>query len=57
MNAGGYSRNKREGNWRHGMGRQRRVEKENKFTLGTERCENIKNINKIPREETSNEND
>ena len=26
------------------MGRQRRLEKENKFTLGTERCENIKNL-------------
>ena len=26
------------------MGRQRRVEKENTFTLGTEKCENIKNL-------------
>ena len=34
----------REGNWRLGMGRHKRAEKENKFTLGTERCENIKNM-------------
>ena len=26
------------------MGRQRGVEKKNKFTLGTERCENINNL-------------
>ena len=26
------------------IGRQRGVEKENKFTLGTERCENIRNL-------------
>ena len=46
LDAGGYNRNEREreGNWRIGMGQQRRVEKENKFTLGTERCENIKNL-------------
>jgi hypothetical protein len=32
-----YNRNGRAGNWRLGMGRQRGVEKENEFTLGTER--------------------
>ena len=49
VDAGGYNRNERAGNWRLGMGRQGGVEKKNKFTLGTERCENIKNlyINKI----------
>ena len=31
----------REENWRLGMIRQTRVEKENKFALDTERCENI----------------
>ena len=47
VDARGYKRNEREreGNWRLGMGRQIRVEKENKFTSGTERCENIKNLN------------
>ena len=44
VNAGGYYGNERAGDWRLGMGRQRGVEKENKFTLGTERCENIKNM-------------
>ena len=44
MDSGGYNRNERKGNWRLGMGRQRRMEKENKFTLGTEICENIKNL-------------
>ena len=39
----GYNRNEREGNWRLGVGRQGGVKKENK-TLGTERCENIKNL-------------
>ena len=29
-----------------GMGTQRTVNKENLFTLGTERCENIKNLYK-----------
>ena len=38
------NKNEREGNWRLGMGRQRRVEKGNKFILGTERCENLKNL-------------
>ena len=44
MDAGDYNFNERAGDWRLGMGRQRGVEKENKFTLGTERCENIKNL-------------
>ena len=44
MDAGGYNKNEREGNSQLGMGRQRRVEKENKFTLDTERCENMKNL-------------
>jgi hypothetical protein len=39
----GTNRNERAGNLRLGMGQQRGVEKENEFTLGTERCENIKN--------------
>jgi hypothetical protein len=33
VDAGGYNRNEREGNWRLGMGRQREVEKKNIFTL------------------------
>ena len=32
------------GIWQLGMGQQRGVGKKNKFTLGTERCENIKNL-------------
>ena len=45
VKAVGYNRNERAGNWRLGMGRQRKKgEKENKFTLGTERCENIKTL-------------
>ena len=44
MDAGSSDRSERGGNWLLGMGRQRRVEKENKFTLHTERCENIKNL-------------
>ena len=49
VDTGGYNRNEIQGNWRLGMGRERKVEKENKFTLCTERCENINNlyINKI----------
>ena len=43
VDAGGYNRNERAGNWRLGMCRQRRVGKENE-SLGTERCENIKNL-------------
>ena len=39
LDAGGYKWNERAGNWRLGMGRQRGVEKENTFTLGTGRCE------------------
>ena len=42
MDAEGNNGNEKEGDCRLGMGRQRRVEKENKFTLGTERCEHIK---------------
>ena len=34
----------REGNWRLGMGRQRRAERKNKITLVTERYENIKTL-------------
>ena len=34
----GYNRNDRVGNYRLEMGRQKRVDKENKFTLGTKRC-------------------
>ena len=44
VDAGGYNGNEREGNWRLGMGRQGGVDKQNKFTLGTERCENTKNL-------------
>ena len=44
MDAGGYNGNKRAVVWRLGMGQQRGVEKENKSTLSTERCENIKNM-------------
>jgi len=44
MDAGGYNGNERVGNWRFGMGQQRGVDNENKFTLGTVRCENIKNL-------------
>ena len=32
----------REVNWRLGMGPQKGIEKKDKFTLGTERCENKK---------------
>jgi hypothetical protein len=39
-----YNRNERAGNWRLGMGRLRRMEKENDIILGTEICENIKNL-------------
>ena len=46
LDAGGYIMNERAGNWRLGMSRQRGVEKKNEFTLGTERCENIKYKNK-----------
>ena len=43
--AGGFNGNESErGIGDFGMGRQRGVEKENKYTLGTERCENIKNM-------------
>ena len=54
VDAGGYNRNEREENWRLAMGRQRRMEKENKFTLGTEKCENTKNpyMNKINKHTT-----
>ena len=38
MDAGRNNGNEREGNYKHGMGRQGRMEKENK-TLGTGRCE------------------
>ena len=45
VDAGGYNGNESEGNWRLGMGRQRRMEKKNKIkTLDTERCENIKSL-------------
>ena len=44
LDAGGYNRNQRTGNWRLGMGLQRGVEKESKFSLGTEKFENIKNL-------------
>ena len=43
VDAGDYNRIDREGGIC--MGRQRSMEKENKFTLGTKRCENIKNLN------------
>ena len=43
VDAGGYNRNERE-RVIGGMGRQRRVEKKNKFTFGTERCENFNNM-------------
>ena len=35
VDSGGYNRNEREGNWRLGISRERRMEKENKFTIGT----------------------
>ena len=44
MDGGGYKGIERAEVWRHGMGRQRGVEKENAFTLGTKGCENIKNL-------------
>ena len=44
LDVGGYNRIERAGNWQLGMGRQRGVEKENLFTIGTETCENIKNL-------------
>ena len=43
VDAGGY-RNEREVNWRFGIGRQRRGEKESKFAIGTGKCGNIKNL-------------
>ena len=46
LDAGGYNRNQSAGNWRLGMGGQRGAEEEDSFTLGTERCENIKNLYK-----------
>ena len=43
MDAGTYNKNERE----VGMDRQRKMEKENKIkTLDTERCENIKTLQK-----------
>ena len=44
VDAGGYNGNDRAGDWGLGMGRQRGMEKENIFTLGTETFENIKNL-------------
>ena len=44
VDAGGYNWNEREGNWQLGTGRKRRVLKRNKFSLGTESCENIQNL-------------
>ena len=44
LDARGDNNNERDGNWRFGMRQQKMVEKENKFTLGTEKCENIKNL-------------
>ena len=44
VDAGDYNRKEREENWRFGICRERSVEKEHLFTLGTERCENIKNL-------------
>ena len=44
VDAGGYNKNEREGKCRLGMGRQRSMEKVNKFTLSTERFENTKNL-------------
>ena len=44
MDAGGYNKNAREGNLRLGMGLHRGVEKKNRFALGTERCENTRNL-------------
>ena len=44
LEAGGYNRNERAGNWRLGIGRQRGVDIENYFTLGRNKCENIKNL-------------
>ena len=44
VDAGSYNRNEGEGNWRLEVDRQGDVEKKNKFTLDTERCENIKNL-------------
>ena len=49
LDEGGYNGNERAGDWQLVMGRQRRAKKENKFTIGTERYENIKTLytNKI----------
>ena len=49
VDAGGYNRNEREREREReelatSMCLQRGAEKKNKFTLGTERCENIKNL-------------
>ena len=49
VDAGGYNTDERgrerererERNWRFEMDRQTRVKRENKFTLGPERCENF----------------
>ena len=47
VDAGGYNRNEREGNFQLGVGRLRRVEKKNKIkTLGTETCENKETVYK-----------
>ena len=43
VDAGRNNGNEREGNYKHGMGRQGRMEKENK-TLGTGRCEKIETL-------------
>jgi hypothetical protein len=44
VDVGSFNRNERAGYWELGMNRQRKVEEENKFTLGTERSGNIKNL-------------
>ena len=44
LDARRYNRNEREENWLLGMDRQRGAEKKYKLTLGTERCDNIKNL-------------
>ena len=45
VNTGSNNRNVIEGNAQHGMGRQRRMEKENEIkTLGTEISTNIENL-------------
>ena len=44
VDAGSNNRNEKEGNYQHGMGRQRRMKEEEKKTLHTETCANIDSV-------------